>query len=192
MKEVKILVKAQKKIDFANDCDAIVDYEELENAVLWYSEKPTISKKHIYLHGKYPAVSIGKEKIHIHRLLMMYWLKSKIPSEFSVHHINGNRLDARKENLSVILNSTHASKHNKGKNVTDNVRNRMIAFNHTRKGTRQPHHRKDISYSDVKALLDNGYSLNKIANELGCDWSTVKSRVDDIFDNPELLEVDHE
>lgn len=52
MKEVRILVNEQKKIDFTNDCNAIVDYEELENAILWYSEKPTISKKHIYMHGK--------------------------------------------------------------------------------------------------------------------------------------------
>lgn len=187
MKEARILVKEQKKIDFINDYNAIVDYKELESAILWYSEKPTISKKHIYMYGLYPAVSIGREKIHIHRLLMMYWLKSKIPSEFSVHHINGNRLDARKENLSVILNSAHASKHNKGKAVTDKMRKRIIDFNHTRKGTRQTHHRKDISYSDVKKLLDKGYSLNKIANELGCDWGTVKARVDDIFDNPELM-----
>ena len=42
---------------------------------------------------------------------------------------------------------------------------------------------------DVKEFLDKGYSINKIANELGCDWSTVKARADDIFDNPELLEV---
>ena len=82
------MVKEQKKIDFINDCNAIVDYEELEKAVLWYSEKTTVSKKHIYLHGMYPAVTIASEKIHIHRLLMMYWLNSKIPSEFSVHHIN--------------------------------------------------------------------------------------------------------
>ena len=188
MKEVRGLVKEQKKIDFINDCNAIVDYEELENAILWYSEKPTISKKHIYLHGVYPAVSIGKEKIHIHRLLMMYWLKSKIPSEFSVHHINGNRLDARKENLSVVLNSAHASKHNTGKEITDKMRKRIIDFNHARKGIRQSHHRKDISYLVVKEFLDKGYSINKIANELGCDWSTVKARADDIFDNPELLE----
>lgn len=145
-------------------------------------------KKHIYLHGCYPAVSIGKEKIHIHRLLMMYWLKSKIPKEFSVHHINENKLDARKENFSVVLNVTHVSKHNKGKKVSEKVRKRMVEYNHTRKGTRQPHHRKDISYSAVKRLLDKGYSLNKIVKELGCDWSTVKARADDIFDNLELLE----
>ena len=181
------MVKGQKEISFVNDCNAIVDFEELEKAILWYSDSPTISNKHIYIHGRYPAVSIGKEKIHIHRLLMMYWLKSKIPSEFSVHHINENRLDSSKGNLSVILNSAHVSSHNKGKEVTDKVRDRIIKFNHTRKGTRQHHHRPDISYSDVKELLDKGYSLNKIANELGCDWSTVKARVNDIFDNPELL-----
>lgn len=44
MEEVRILVNEQKKIVFINDCNAIVDYEELENAILWYSGKPTISK----------------------------------------------------------------------------------------------------------------------------------------------------
>lgn len=183
------MVKEQKKISFINDCNAIVDLVELENAILWYTKRPAVSKKHIYIHGEYPAVSIGKEKIHVHRLLMMYWLNTIIPREFSVHHVNGNKLDSRKENLSVVLGTTHTSKHNKGKQVSENVRNRLIEFNHKRKDTRQPHHRPDVSYSDVKKLLDRGYSLNKISKELGCDWSTVKARVNDIFDNPELLEV---
>ena len=113
-----MIVKKQEPINFINDCDAIVDYKELENAILWYSDSPAISVKHIYMFGKYPAVSIGKDKIHIHRLLMMYWLDSKIPSEFSVHHIDENRLNASKNNLSVVLNSVHSSKHNKGKKIT--------------------------------------------------------------------------
>lgn len=37
-------------------------------------------------------------------------------------------------------------------------------------------------------LLDKGYSLNMIAKTLECDWSTVKARVDDLNDNPELLQ----
>lgn len=41
-----------------------------------------------------------------------------------------------------------------------------------------------------KLLLGiKGYSINRIAKELNCDWSTVKAREKDIFDNPELLEV---
>ena len=37
-----MIVKFQKKIEFINDCNCIVDYEELEKAMLWYQDKPTI------------------------------------------------------------------------------------------------------------------------------------------------------
>ena len=63
-------VKTQKKIEFNNTCNCIVDYNELENAILWYVEKPVQSIKKIYIHGNYPAITINREKIHIHRLLM--------------------------------------------------------------------------------------------------------------------------
>lgn len=164
---------------------------ELEKAILWYADKPTISKKHIYLHGLYPAVSIGKEKTHIHRLLMMYWLKADIPTEFSVHHIDENRLNATKENLSLMLNSSHNSSHNKGRKVTDKMMERLIEMNHSRKDTRQPYKRKDVSIKEVKELMKKGYSINKISKILECDWSTVKARQKDI-NNPELLEGDKE
>ena len=182
------MVKNQRKIEFINNCCAVVDYDELEKAILWYSCKPTISKKHIFMYGNYPAVSIGKDKIHIHRLMMMYWLDCKITREFLVQHIYENKLDCRKENLEVVLDSSKISKNGKGKTVSDKVRNRMIAYNHTRKGTRQPFHREDISYLDIKKMLDKGYSLNKIAKTLRCGWSTVKARVEDLKNNPELLE----
>lgn len=39
------MVKIQRKIEFINDCYAVVDYGELEKAILWYSNKPTVSKK---------------------------------------------------------------------------------------------------------------------------------------------------
>ena len=71
MIKVLNMIKEQKKIKFVNDCNALVDYEELEKAVLWYAESHVISIKHIYMHGNYPAVSICDEKIHIHRLLIM-------------------------------------------------------------------------------------------------------------------------
>ena len=87
-------VKRQAKIDFSNECECLVDYSELEKAILWYQKKPSLSRKKIYLHGHYPAVSIHNEKIHIHRLLMQYWLKTRIPFEYSVHHLNENKLDA--------------------------------------------------------------------------------------------------
>ena len=57
-------VKIQKKIEFNNTCNCIVDYNELENAILWYIEKPVQSIKKIYIHGNYPAITINREKIH--------------------------------------------------------------------------------------------------------------------------------
>ena len=48
------MVKTQKSIKFVNDCVALVDYKELEKAVLWYAKSPVISKKHIYMHGTIP------------------------------------------------------------------------------------------------------------------------------------------
>ena len=47
------MVKIQRKIEFINNCCAVVDYDELEKAILWYSCKPTISKKHIFMYGNY-------------------------------------------------------------------------------------------------------------------------------------------
>ena len=44
-----MIVKFQKKIEFINDCNCIVDYEELEKAMLWYQDKPTSRLKHIYM-----------------------------------------------------------------------------------------------------------------------------------------------
>lgn len=39
------MVKTQREIHFINDCNAIVDYKELESAILWYAKSPVVSKK---------------------------------------------------------------------------------------------------------------------------------------------------
>lgn len=62
MRELAKMVKRQREISFINDCNAIVDYNELEKAVIWYSKSPVISQKHIFMQGNYPAVSILGEK----------------------------------------------------------------------------------------------------------------------------------
>lgn len=182
-----MIVKAQKKIEFINDCGAIVDYCELENAIIWYAKAPVSHIKHIYMHGDYPAISIHKDKIHIHRLLIIYWLGCTLPSNYFVHHIDGNKLNAEKNNLSVMFASTHQSQHNKGKTLSDNHRKRISENNHRRKGKRR-NYTKSISAKQVYDLKKQGYSFNKISKILNLDWSCVKQRYDDfIHDNPELL-----
>lgn len=167
-------VKKQTKIEFINECKCLVDFCELEKAILWYQQKPTLGRKTIYLHGHYPAVSIHNEKVHVHRLLMQYWLRTKLPFEYSVHHLNENKLDARKENLSLILNKAHKRK--------------IAKANHNRKGMKMKK-RVLIPKEELKVFVKEGKSINWIAQHYGCDWSTVKAR---IYENPELLEADHD
>jgi hypothetical protein len=90
----------------------VVDEGELIKAILWYSSKPIARVKTVYVYGKYPAVSIYNEKIHIHRLLMMYWLNRKLSSEEYVHHKDENRLNALRRNLEIVGQSKHQSQHN--------------------------------------------------------------------------------
>lgn len=181
-------VKIQKPIKFNNTCNCIVDYKELEDAILWYIENPVQSTKKIYIHGDYPAITINRDKIHIHRLLMNYWLDTKLPSNFYVHHINENKLDARKENLAVIFMTTHQSKHNKGKVVSEKQREAIKISNHRRLGIKKGIVKKDISYQKIWNLYQKGYSINKISKELKYDWAQVRLRLNEIYDNPELLE----
>jgi len=178
-------VKEQKKISFVNDCGCIVDEEDLAKAILWYQKHPTLSKKKIYMHGCYPAVSIGNIKIHVHRLLMQFWLGVKLPFHASVHHINENKLDARKENLSVVINSAHNSNHNRGKYVTPITRKKLSEANKNRKGIKMKK-KVNIPIRELKDMLDFGFSINYIAKLYKCNWSTVRAR---IYENPELLEA---
>lgn len=144
-----MIVKKQKKIEFINDCNCIVDYIELEKAILWYQEKPTSRLKHIYLHGNYPAVTIFNKKIHIHRLLMMYWTNNKdISSKIYVHHIDENKLNASKNNLEFIDVVIHQSKHNKGKIITEKQKEAIRKSNHKRLG------RKYKNIYENKELLE--------------------------------------
>ena len=48
--------------------------------------------------------------------------------------------------------------------------------------------KKNVSYKKIWKLHQKGYSINKISKELDYDWQQVKIRINEIYDNPELLE----
>lgn len=183
-----MIVNKQKKIEFINDCKCIVDYKELEKAMLWYQDKPTSRLKHIYLHGNYPAVTIFNKKIHIHRLLMMYWNNLKnLPSNIYIHHIDENKLNASKDNLIFMQSNKHQSKHNKGKIISQQQKRKIIESNQKRKGVKKGIIKKEVNYKKIWELHQKGYSINKISKELNYDWGQVKTRLNEIHDNPELI-----
>lgn len=70
--------------------------------------------RHIYNPGHPKANSMGKGYVREHRLIMERQLKRQLESWEHVHHINGNTLDNRVENLVILPKSEHLSLHHKG------------------------------------------------------------------------------
>lgn len=183
MTENLMIVNQQKPIKIINRCACIVDENELTNAILWYSGKPVVANKKIYMHGKYPAVSIYNEKIHVHRILMMFWLQRKMKKNEYSHHIDGNRKNASKDNLCLMDSIEHQRKHNAGKTLSLEHRQKISNTNRRRAGTKHKK-RVTICLEELSRLIDNGWSISKMARHFNCDWTTIKSR---IHDNPELV-----
>jgi len=130
-----MIVKKQKPIEFVNQCDCQVDCRELEQSIKWFSRKPTARLKTIYLYGDYPAVSIYEQKIHVHRLLMMYWLKRDLDRREYVHHRDGNKLNALKANLGIVSAGEHQRDTNIGRQQTsEHIVKRINATTQTRYG----------------------------------------------------------
>lgn len=127
-----MIVNYQKEIEIVNACDAKYDNNDLCKAIAWYSDKPVCRLKTVFLSGKYPAVSIYFAKIHIHRLLMMYYLNGEIPDSFYVHHNDGDRMNCTKENLSLVNISYHQRLHNIGKTISESQKDRIRECNRLR------------------------------------------------------------
>ena len=176
------MIKTQKKLEFVNKCNCKVDYDLLEQAMLWYSNKPIYSKKAIFIHSKYPTVSIYEKKIHIHRLLMMYHLKSDFKNDLYVHHKDGNKLNAQLDNLELIEKERHQSYHNKEKVLTESHKQKIAKANEKRKGIKI---KKRVDMPNLDNYIKQGLSINKISQIYGCTWDTVRRR---IYENKELLE----
>lgn len=178
-----MIVNKQKPIEIINNANATFHYRDLSEAILWASDKPVCSKKTVFMHGMYPAISIHGKKYHIHRLLMSFYLNSILPSWVVVHHENGNRLDCCRHNLSLLSSKKHASLHNKGKLLSKDHKKKISKANMRRRGMKMKK-KKSVILSDIIPFIKDGWSVNKIAKYYSVDWSTIKSRMNE---NPELL-----
>ena len=128
-----MILNRQKPIQFNSPVEVLYSVEDLKKAILWYSEKPVARLKHVFLYGSYYAVSIYDEKIHIHRLLMMFWLQRDLEPDEYVHHINGNKFNNMRENLEVMSASQHQRITNVGrKQSPEHIAKRTASMKRTR------------------------------------------------------------
>lgn len=155
-----MIVKEQKQIKLINTCGAIYDDDFLISAILNYAEKPVVRLKKVFMYGRYPAVSIYKEKIHIHRLIaIMIYGERAYDKNRCIHHINGNRMDARHLNIGLMEVSKHQRMHNVGKKISESQKEAIRHYNRTRPKVNRDVNGKFIkTYSnihEVKEWLQN-------------------------------------
>ena len=132
-----MIVTLQRKIVFENACGVLVNLEDLEKAILSDFRSPFASRHKIYIHAKYPAVSMRNDKVHIHRLLAKYWYGSENIHGMYVHHKDGNKLNCLKDNLEIISISNHQSMHNVGKTISEEQKESIRKFNRNRNGLKR-------------------------------------------------------
>lgn len=122
----------QQTIEWENTCGALYNPKVLSAAVLWFAQEPVARLKKVFLYGRYPAVSIRKHKLHIHRLISSYLWKG-LPKGAYVHHIDGNKLNALQENLGLMSASAHQRLTNLGrKQSPQHITKRISAMRKTR------------------------------------------------------------
>lgn len=176
-------VKIQHPMYFENKCGCLFDAELLSGAMIWFAQKPQCGKKTIFMHGRYPAVSIYGTKIHVHRLIGLFLLKNETLDHIHIHHKDHNRLNALPDNLENILDKVHVSSHNKGRQFSPTHRAKISEANRRRKGIKIKR-MYDLPLNSLRQMLNEGWSISKIARFFGCGWDVVKNR---IYENPELI-----
>ncbi len=170
--------KIQKDIIFNNDCSCIVDYEILERALIWFSEGVLKSKRKIYMHSGYPCVTSYRKKIHVHRLIGIYLWGEKMSKGSVIHHKDENALNSSIDNLEVMDACDHGRYHNTRRVFSDSHKRKIADASRKRKGIKMKR-KYDIAKEDLKNRVENGESILSISKFYGCDWTVVKSRIDE-------------
>jgi len=122
-----MIVNYQYPIVLDNQANAIYEIDDLIPAIYARTTKPVCRNKRIFMHGRYPAISIYGKKYHIHRLIAEYKLGRKLQRSESAHHKDDNPLNALWENINVIHQGDHVRHHLGGRKQDPEFVKRRIA-----------------------------------------------------------------
>lgn len=159
---------------FINNHDIIVDYEILENAIMFKFPEPKIKNAEIEIHyGKdgYAFICVCNQKCAVHRIIGEYMIGAELDKKLFVHHIDKNKKNNSINNLQVMQQSLHNQVHSGERNTDIEVilKHQKLAADSLK--------RKDVTEENVKKLHDMGYGYRRIAKILNCSRNTVRRRL---------------
>lgn len=160
---MKVLTEEhKKKLSIAHSGKKLSEKhkQNIKNSLLKFYEnkekKGTINK------SGYRIISINGVQVYEHRYI---WEQNygEIPKGYHIHHINGNKLDNRIENLALISQKEHCYYHS--------IKNKLGS---TSKG-REPINKTSIEIRQkIIELRQTGMLLQDICNAVGLSFPTVQ------------------
>ena len=165
------------KNHFINECECIVDYEILYNAI--DNKCKTLNcffhnEYRIVLRNNYPAVCINRQWFYVH-ILVCEFVNGRVRKGYIVHHKDKNKLNATLENLEIMTNRKHLKQHGEERKGIDfrSAEGRANSIN----SAREVRTRKDVTVERVAELRNKGLTIPEIAKELNCGINTVNRRL---------------
>lgn len=171
--ELKIL-----NIKFENTCECIFEEEILFNAIDLECKKRNCYRHDtykIYLHGGYPCISLGHDKIRIH-ILIGKLIYGSIRKGYVIHHKDHNKLNALSNNLEYLSNAAHAKLHKSGNDFRSED-GKIKSAN----AAKEQRYRKEITKEEINEMLSQGKSKVDIANHFKCGVNTIYRRLGSRF-----------